>query len=134
MRHKISIYNSIDELHKLVETVEKLQSEWKFTDSLGFRINLCLEELFTNIVFYGNKINSTTNFLFEQTTNEIKIEIRDNGLEFNPLKNDISDIENKTLEEREIGGLGILLIQNSSDFYSYSRENGININTLKFNK
>ena len=53
----------------------------------------------------------------------------DSGVPFNPLKKKDADIT-LSAEERQIGGLGILMVKRSMDKVDYVYENGQNILTL----
>ena len=54
----------------------------------------------------------------------------DRGIPFDPLQRSEPDVTLKA-EEREIGGLGILMVKKSMDEVLYSYEDGQNILTLK---
>ncbi len=55
--------------------------------------------------------------------------IADDGVPFNPLGAEAPDID-ASLEEREIGGLGIHLVRSLMDDVSYQRRIGKNVMTL----
>jgi sigma-B regulation protein RsbU (phosphoserine phosphatase) len=57
------------------------------------------------------------------------ISITDDGVPFNPFKKDPPDTM-LSLEEREIGGLGIHIVKNLMDEYNYKRNVDKNIITL----
>lgn len=58
------------------------------------------------------------------------IKLIDNGKKYNPLEKSDPDIT-KSAEEREIGGLGILLAKKNVDVIKYEYSDGKNIVTLK---
>ena len=58
--------------------------------------------------------------------NTICMEIRDKGMPFNPLEQKEADL-NVSLEERQIGGLGIHLIKEIMDEVRYAYEDGENV-------
>jgi anti-sigma regulatory factor (Ser/Thr protein kinase) len=94
-------------------------------------LNLALEELITNTIFYGIQDDQphTISVKFSLTENALNIEIRDDGIEFNPLQLPDPDLE-IAAEERQIGGLGIYLVKQVMDRFEYSREEPYNIVTL----
>ena len=57
------------------------------------------------------------------------VSVTDEGVEFDPFARKEPEV-NTSLEEREIGGLGIHLIRNLMDDYSYRRVGGKNVTTL----
>ena len=85
-------------------------------------INLGLEELFTNVVFYGyddtweHKI--TIDFTLLDDVN-LQMRIEDDGKPFNLLERYVPDIFEKSLDERHIGGIGIKLIKGDMNRVGY---------------
>jgi len=57
------------------------------------------------------------------------LQIRDEGVPFNPLKTPEPDLA-LSLEEREVGGLGIFFIRRLVDEVKYQREGKFNVLTL----
>jgi anti-sigma regulatory factor (Ser/Thr protein kinase) len=103
------------------------------TDSIP-RINICLDELFTNIVSYGFDDDSQNliKFTLNCDNNMVNINIEDNGIPFNPLEKIDPDFP-ENVESAQIGGLGILIIRKLMDSVSYERKNGKNILRMKKN-
>ena len=60
---------------------------------------------------------------------QLRIEIRDDGIPFDPLAHPEPDTS-IPLEEKPIGGLGILMARKSMDDISYERRDSENILTL----
>ena len=100
---------------------------------LHMQLNLVLEEWLVNIVSYAFSDGDDTVHEIElrlwQGEKEIKIEIIDDGMAFDPVNKSDPDTS-LPIEEREIGGLGIMFIKNSVDEFSYARENDLNIVTM----
>ena len=59
----------------------------------------------------------------------LKTIITDSGVAFDPTAKEKADTS-LSVEDRQIGGLGILLIRELMDAINYERENGKNILTL----
>jgi len=59
----------------------------------------------------------------------LRFQIIDAGVPFDPTKKDKADTT-LSVEDRQIGGLGILLVRELMDSINYERENGKNILTL----
>jgi anti-sigma regulatory factor (Ser/Thr protein kinase) len=57
------------------------------------------------------------------------VSVTDEGVEFDPFTRNEPDVHSD-LEERKIGGLGIHLIRNLMDDYSYRRVGETNVTTL----
>ena len=60
---------------------------------------------------------------------KLKIQIVDSGVTFDPTAKEKADIS-LSAEERQIGGLGILLVRELMDSINYERIHGHNILTL----
>ena len=56
--------------------------------------------------------------------------ISDSGIAFDPTKASDADTT-LSAEDRQIGGLGILLVRELMDSINYEREDGMNVLTLK---
>jgi len=98
------------------------------------RINICLDELFTNIVSYGfdDDLEHIIIFTLSGDNNLVVINIEDNGIPFNPLEKLDPDFP-ENVESAKIGGLGILIIRKLMDNVSYERKNGKNKLTMRKN-
>ena len=94
---------------------------------------LVTEEIFVNISSYAytESIGQVTiQTEIENNPRSVKIIFIDNGIEYNPLENEMPDI-NLSVEEREIGGLGIFLVRKIVDEIEYRYEDTKNILTVK---
>ena len=90
-------------------------------------INLAVEEIFVNIVNYAYTNESGNCFIIVNSTgNCLEITFEDGGKQFNPLEKEMPDV---TLpkEKRNIGGLGIYLVQKTMDKVEYKYEDNRNI-------
>jgi anti-sigma regulatory factor (Ser/Thr protein kinase) len=97
-----------------------------------FQITLALDEIFTNIVTYGFKDagQHTINFDLSLKNNLLEIRVEDDGSPFNPLSVAPPDL-NCPLDQRKVGGLGVLLVRKMMDDIQYHRCCGRNILILK---
>jgi phosphoserine phosphatase RsbU/P len=124
--------NELKELNKLSEKLEMLGEEWELSPGVVMNMNLALEELVTNTIFYGIKDENphVITVSFELDKGVLSVEIRDDGIPFNPL--DISEPDlDVPVEERKIGGLGIYLVKKVMDDFKYCRDGSYNVITLK---
>ena len=97
-------------------------------------LNLVLEELVTNIIFYGytDEAPHEIHILFATDGQQIKLEISDDARAFNPLQAAEPDM-NASIEDMKIGGLGIHLVKKIMDDIQYQRVDDKNILTLTKN-
>ena len=115
--NSISLKPELKELYTLNEFISnKLGKE-------NFQVNLIVEEIFANIVSYSNTEFITVNVEYDNPT--LTIEFIDNGIEFNPLLNENPNLPD-TIEDAEIGGLGIFLSKELADELEYDYINGEN--------
>ncbi len=126
---ELILRNDIAELYNLKKYIDSLALEWKMDQKLVININLVLEEVLTNIIFYGyaDKQQHQILLFFSKQDGRLEIRVEDDARPFNPLETDIPEDFDKPLEKRKIGGLGIHLMKNLMDNFSYKRENNKNI-------
>jgi len=125
--------NDIDEIKKLEPIINEIGKEWEIVDKHLFTLNLVLEELITNIIFYGFKVKNSKNFIKTKVVNkeaELEVVIIDNAVKFNILEKESDISSSKALSKQKIGGLGIHLVKNMTSSIEYNRENGFNYLTL----
>lgn len=123
--------NNLSEINKIRILLEDYNSQNLFSDEILFKLNLVIEELFTNIVSYGF-IDEKVHYIELETAIENKkfsAVLIDDGIAFNPLEKDEPDLD-ASLNDREIGGLGIHLMKNLMDEYDYERVDNKNILTV----
>jgi anti-sigma regulatory factor (Ser/Thr protein kinase) len=99
-------------------------------------IVLILDEVVTNVINYAYKEGEEHSFSLEikEENGRVDINMADRGIPFNPLGKDDPDTES-SLEEREIGGLGIFIVKQLSESVEYSRtdeQNLLNIRVALF--
>jgi len=126
----IQLLNRLAELNRIAMTVHQLGEEWKIPSQVIYELNLVLEELFINIIFYAfdDMGEHTINIVFENPEpGSIRISISDDGKVFNLLEKSTDDILSKSLEERKEGGLGIHLVKNLENHIEYQRKDGKNV-------
>jgi serine/threonine-protein kinase RsbW len=135
MKEKIiTIANKIEQLDVLVAELEQIAEEWELPMAFSMNLNLVLEELVTNIIFYGytdDAVHEIT-ILFATDDQKIKLELTDDAKAFNPLLAAEPDM-NTSIEDMKIGGLGIHLVKKIMDDIQYQRIDDKNILTLTKN-
>ena len=89
-------------------------------------IAIAVEEIFINIANYAYNPEVGNVVIRTSVDDDVYIEFEDNGIPYNPLENPDPDI-NAAPEEREIGGLGILMVKNIMDTVEYKNEDNKNI-------
>ena len=95
-------------------------------------ICVAIEEVFVNVARYaygGADGEVYFSISFNELTRDITFQMRDKGVQFDPLKKPDPDVT-LSAEERQIGGLGIYITKKTMDSVSYSYENGENVLTM----
>lgn len=125
---EITIRNQIEQLTAIADALENISREWDIPSSISLSLNLVLEELVTNIIFYGYSDTNEHTILIRLSYREglIQMTIEDDAMAFNPLSSAKPDI-NSPIGERKIGGLGIHFVRNIMDEISYERSGNRNI-------
>jgi serine/threonine-protein kinase RsbW len=95
-------------------------------------INLALEELVSNIIFYAyeDTFDHFIDIEFRKAEGAVVMKIEDDGKAFNILEADSPRDLSAPVEERGVGGLGIHFIRTFMNKIEYSRDNGKNVVTL----
>lgn len=129
------LFNPIKD--KSGEIIECLMSspDMPTDEDLRFKLRLSIEETVENIVQYAYK--DSIGWMEVETNLDDKalmltVTLKDAGKPFNPLEMPDPDIT-LSVEEREIGGLGIYLCKQLMDEVTYRYEDGCNILTMKKN-
>ena len=93
-------------------------------------IMIVSEEVVVNIIDYAYPDKKgDLEVIFEKTGDLIRIIFKDEGAPFDPLKKPEPDI-NKPIEERDIGGFGILLVKKLMDEVTYEYKENNNVLTV----
>lgn len=96
------------------------------------QIDMAVEELFVNIAHYAYKGTVGDAVIIagpDPKSGILRITFRDWGVPFDPLAKTDPDIS-LSVEEREIGGLGIFMAKKVMDTMDYRYENGQNVLTM----
>lgn len=95
------------------------------------QIDLSVEEIFVNIASYAYSDEGGKADIFIYSENdEIVIKFADSGIKYNPLDKPDPDTS-LSVEERQIGGLGIFLVKKNMDSVEYEYTDNQNILTVK---
>jgi anti-sigma regulatory factor (Ser/Thr protein kinase) len=129
---KIVIKNTIEEVQRAISAFETFAAQYTIPTDIMVKVNVVLDELLSNIVKYSfpddaeYEIDITVELF---TTGKLIIQLTDAGVPFNPFETPEPDLS-IPLEDREIGGLGILLVKKLMDSYSYKRQVNLNITSM----
>ncbi len=128
----IRLSNELSQLEFLATELEILGEEWEIGMGDVLNLNLVLEELVTNIIFYGypDKTEQQIEISLWLEEGLLGMRITDEAIAFNPLEAKAPDLD-QAIEDRPIGGLGIHLVKKIMDDVRYERVDNRNILTLQ---
>jgi len=131
-----------EKLHLVAATnlaeIERINTEFKqFADAHGLaagvsqKVSIVFDDLLNNIISYGFSDDAEHQIEIDvaYSPDKLVITITDDGMPFNPFDQVGPDIS-LSIEERDIGGLGVLLVKELMDEYQYQRHSNSNVVTL----
>jgi anti-sigma regulatory factor (Ser/Thr protein kinase) len=95
-------------------------------------ICVAIEEVFVNVASYAYGEGSGDAILdigFDEASRDVTFRLMDQGIPFDPLQKPDPDIT-LSVEERQVGGLGIFIVKKTMDTVHYAYEDGKNILTM----
>ncbi len=117
------------------EAIDKVNN--KFNDYYSYidkkvlsEFNIIFDELFNNYISYEKVDNLVIEVSVSLKNDMFELIIKNNGVEFNPLKRNDKYI-NSIDENTEVGGFGITIIKKLAEDISYKRKDNKNILIIK---
>ena len=131
--YELEIAADVDKLSKVTEFVDSILEKNGCPIKVQMKIDLALEELFVNIAHYAYPDGEGTAKILAGANSEyVEITFIDSGVPYDPLAKPDPDVT-LSIEERQIGGLGIFLSKKLMDDISYKYEDNKNILTVRKN-
>ena len=133
-RIDMSLTNDVQEVARVIDTLEEFGAENGVPVSQSLRFGLVLDELITNIISYGlaGRSDGTISLAIEHRDGVLHAELADNGPPFDPLAADAKP-PGGDIETREVGGLGLTIVKSFMDRLDYRRVDGLNRLTMEMN-
>ena len=130
---EVPLAADLGELSRLAEAVEDFGGANDLPPGAVFKLNLCFDELITNAISYGFEAldQAAISVVLTVSDGEVVAIIRDNGRPFDPFTEAPEADTTLRVEDRPVGGLGVLLVRESMDDFSYERRDGFNVVTLR---
>ena len=131
--YELEIAADVDKLSEVTEFVDSILEKNGCPIKVQMKIDLALEELFVNIAHYAYPDGEGTAKILTGANSEyVEITFIDSGVPYDPLAKPDPDVT-LSIEERQIGGLGIFLSKKLMDDISYKYEDNKNILTVRKN-
>ena len=122
----------IEMLREVISFVEETLEIYECSMKTQTAICVAIEEVFVNVANYAYDDgvgDVTISIGFDEESRTVTFRISDKGVPFNPLNKPDPDTT-LSVEEREIGGLGIYITKKTMDVVNYTFENEKNILTM----
>jgi len=119
---RIVLKNDLSEIANVHPALENFGQRCSLSPKTLFEINLILEEVLANIISYAYGDNQWHEIVVRADigSDELVIEVEDDGRPFNPLQIPPPDLE-RPLEQRKVGGLGLHLVRELTSSIEYTR-------------
>jgi anti-sigma regulatory factor (Ser/Thr protein kinase) len=130
----ISIANENGQVAEAIARMEKFRERNNIGEYAFTGLDLALDEVLTNVISYAFRDGARhwIDIEFGLSGERLSIEIRDNGIPFNPLDLPPPKLDGD-LGERHVGGLGMHFVRNIADEITYRRDANWNILRLSKN-
>jgi anti-sigma regulatory factor (Ser/Thr protein kinase) len=124
----LSMQNNLKDLAALMNQAGMFLESQSLPGTVVYKANLVMEEILTNVVKYAFEDASEheINVVLSVTDDDLAIRFEDDGREFDPLAVP-PPVEKKSLEEADVGGLGVFLVRKSVSSIEYRRDRSKNI-------
>ncbi len=130
-RFDLTISNRLEEIGPVLTRFDEFALSYGLDDAVRRPVLLVLDDLVNNVVSYAYPEGEEAEIRIaaELTEHRLAIIIADDGIPFNPFGGTAAEIGG-SIEERDIGGLGIHLVTTLMDECDYSRRSGRNVVTI----
>jgi len=120
---EIRAKNDLSEIERVSQFATEFGERVGLPERIIFAMNLALEEILVNIINYGYEDGGVHDIrvrLAIDGAGALVIEVEDDARPFDPTSMPDVDLE-QSLEDRNIGGLGIHLVRTLFDDFEYHR-------------
>lgn len=127
---ELDIEAKTENLDQVLAFVDEELEKYECGMKTQMQIDIAVEEIFVNIAHYAyNPAVGKATIRIEVTDGIVSLTFIDNGIPYDPLAKEDPDIT-LSVEERQIGGLGIFMVKKSMDDVKYEYKDGSNILTF----
>lgn len=122
MEKEIKMTNELEEVSRLAEFIEEICEELSLPAETTMKLNLALEEAVCNVIMYAYPIeeNHEIRLKAKFSVNQLVFLLTDKGASFDPTTVAEANL-GSSIEDRQIGGLGIFLIRSIMNEVTYQR-------------
>jgi anti-sigma regulatory factor (Ser/Thr protein kinase) len=127
----VRIENDLSDIAKVDEMLDEFAEQFGIPPAIAVTFHVIFDDLLNNVISFGFN-DGQRHFIdisLESTANSLIVSIADDGMPFNPLDETAPDTT-LSIEDRQIGGLGIHLAIKLVDDVRYQRTADKNVLTL----
>ncbi len=130
-RIAFTLNSDLSELTRLHDHLARFAGSIGLSREKAFKLNLALDELFTNVVSHGYADESPheVEVTVDHEDGLLTVRMADDGVPFNPVEAENPD-PRQPLADRTNGGLGVMLVKRCMTDIRYERRGGKNIVTM----
>ncbi len=132
---ELKVEATVENIEVVTDFVNEQLEELDCSMKIQMQIDIAIDELFSNIAYYAYAPEVGPATVRVEVLNDplsVVITFIDNGIPYDPLKKEDPDVT-LSVEDRDIGGLGIFMVKKSMDDVSYEYKGGQNILRIKKN-
>ena len=128
---EIKISNDLAEIDRVNQEFGAFIEQWEISAALGYKFSVAFDELLNNTISYAYQDDNEhqIDIRVDFSGSRLVVTIEDDGMPYNPFTREDPDTS-LSLEEREIGGLGVHLVRKLMEEVSYHRKIDTNVITL----
>ncbi|NJL99509.1 MAG: ATP-binding protein [Synechococcaceae cyanobacterium SM2_3_2] len=132
----ITVPGVLDSLSLIAELIKSASAEAQLSKKAAYNLRLAVDEIATNIIMYGYEdanIEGTIDVHVSMDDDALTVTMEDTGVTYDPFQSLSKEEEtvDRSLSDRPIGGLGILLTVQGVDQFIYERSGDRNRNIFK---
>ncbi len=139
-KHRNTFNAKLDVLEKIRELITQRCIENGYGKKEIYKLTLAVDEITTNIIKHGylenGIIDGTFDLIIQPKESQFVVSLEDDAAKYNPLDQVLPSEKdlNTPLEERPIGGLGVMIARQSVDEFKYEYKEQKNRNIFIINK
>lgn len=119
----LTVKPSMESVPQVASFVEEQLEEFDIAAKIAAKLMIAVDEIYSNIVRHSGASEAYVSIVKE--ADALRIIFSDNGKPYNPMDAEEPDIT-ASAEERDIGGLGILMVRKMMDDVEYEYKQGMN--------
>ncbi len=128
---EVRVVNDLAEIDRVNQEFGAFVEQWQIPPEIGFKFNVAFDELLNNTISYAYQDDQEHEIVVhvDYSGDRLVVRIEDDGIPYNPFSREAPDTS-LSLEEREVGGLGVHLVRNLMEDVAYQRKTDKNVLTL----